>query len=290
MSEKRKSPWWIKLITSLVSVIFSFVLIVGAVCVFVKIKYDVNIFETGSQLITLTKQVDENKKYTNMFVDSNMEDASTAINLIVPNFITYSESDGYKINDSASGLMSDELRLTDKQVGALINTLLKNQEVGGFKIMGKEMSFQLIQISFNNILSTSVELNSVVKVDFSSIKENMTSFPLNIINKYIPNGLYFSSTIIINKGENPFEYTITSKSLEINNLSSASTTSLLKTINTFINVGNAEELNLTIGGSFANAIIGNSEVNGFAYSLRDFGATDYAFEIKDDTNYFVIKK
>ena len=36
-------------------------------------------------------------------------------------------------------------------------------------------------------------------------------------------------------------------------------------------------------------MIGNSETNGFAYSLRDFGATDFDFEKIGDKIYFVIK-
>ena len=51
-----------------------------------------------------------------------------------------------------------------------------------------------------------------------------------------------------------------------------------------------EDLNNSLGGSFANAMIGNSETNGFAYSLRDFGATDFDFEKIGDKIYFVIKK
>ena len=40
---------------------------------------------------------------------------------------------------------------------------------------------------------------------------------------------------------------------------------------------------------FVNTLIGNSENNGLAYSLRDCGATDYDFSVVDNINYFVIK-
>lgn len=81
-----------------------------------------------------------------------------------------------------------------------------------------------------------------------------------------------------------------SQRLTINNLDEKGTESLLKTINTFIKFASVEDLNNSLGGSFANAMIGNSETNGFAYSLRDLGATDFDFEKIGDEIYFVIKK
>lgn len=120
----------------------------------------------------------------------------------------------------------------------------------------------------------------------------MKSFPLNWISKYIPDDLYISSVVTITKGED-FAYTTASKSLAINNLTEASTASLLKTINTFVSFGSVEELNNTIGGSFVNALIGKSDANGFAYSLYSTTpkmASDFSFQTLDNVDYFKISK
>lgn len=63
-----------------------------------------------------------------------------------------------------------------------------------------------------------------------------------------------------------------------------------KTINTFISFGSLEDINNSIGGTFANAMIGNEENTGFAYSLKDVGATDFTFQNIDEANMFIIQK
>ncbi len=286
----RRKPWWAKLLISLASTILSIVLIVGGICVFVKVKYDINIFDTISQVGQIAKEIDVEEKFNNLFFEEDMATAKTSINEVIPNLIEYSETDGYSLSSSVSETMSSDLKLTGKQVGALLNMLIKNQGNSSFNIAGKEFNFELVQIEFDNLQEKSVEFNAVVKLDISSIKESMNFFPANWIAGYIPNNIYISSTLIIHKNETAFDYTLESQRLTINNLDEKGTESLLKTINTFIKFASVEDLNNSLGGSFANAMIGNSETNGFAYSLRDFGATDFDFEKNGDKIYFVIKK
>lgn len=286
----RRKPWWAKLLISLASTILSIVLIVGGICVFVKVKYDINIFDTISQVGQIAKEIDVEEKFNNLFFEEDMATAKTSINEVIPNLIEYSETDGYSLSSSVSETMSSDLKLTGKQVGALLNMLIKNQGNSSFNIAGKEFNFELVQIEFDNLQEKSVEFNAVVKLDISSIKESMNFFPANWIAGYIPNNIYISSTLIIHKNETAFDYTLESQRLTINNLDEKGTESLLKTINTFIKFASVEDLNNSLGGSFANAMIGNSETNGFAYSLRDFGATDFDFEKIGDKIYFVIKK
>ena len=76
----------------------------------------------------------------------------------------------------------------------------------------------------------------------------------------------------------------------VNNLDEKGTASFFKTINTFISFGSLEDINNSIGGTFANAMIGNEENTGFAYSLKDVGATDFTFQNIDETNMFIIQK
>lgn len=118
----------------------------------------------------------------------------------------------------------------------------------------------------------------------------MNSFPTNIIAKKIPNYLYISSTSTIKKGGNAFEYEVLSKDIEINNLNSQDTKSFLNTLNLVFKFGTSDDFNLMIAKPFVNALIGNSENNGFAYSLRELGVKDYDFVVVvDNINYYVLK-
>ena len=80
-----------------------------------------------------------------------------------------------------------------------------------------------------------------------------------------------------------------SKDIEINNLNSENTKSFLNTLNLVFKFGTSDDFNLMIAKPFANALIGNSENNGFAYSLRDLGVKDYDFATVDEINYYVLK-
>lgn len=117
----------------------------------------------------------------------------------------------------------------------------------------------------------------------------MNSFPTNIVAKRIPDYLYISSTSTIKKGENAFEYEVLSKDIEINNLNSQDTKSFLNTLNLVFKFGTSDDFNLMIAKPFVNALIGNSENNGFAYSLKGLGVKDYDFVVVDDINYYVLK-
>lgn len=275
---KRKS-----LIVSLISTIVGLVMLVAIIAValiaFVKIKFDVNLFDVISQVKTLTEEVNENEAYTNKFLSDDLQSTQVSVNTSFnADVVTYSEAEGYKISDSISNNLSVSLQLSDKQVAALISMILKNQEnPTGVTIGDTTLTISLVQVQFSNLVDNAVDYNVVVKVDLTPLKENMSGFPFNLISNYLPNNVYISSTITITKGANAFEYSYTSKSLEINNLKNDEVNSLLTTINKFIEFGDVAKLNNMIAGSFADAMLGNSEVNGFAYSLKNAGATDFNF-------------
>lgn len=107
--------------------------------------------------------------------------------------------------------------------------------------------------------------------------------------KKIPDYLYISSTSTVKKGENAFEYEILSKNIEINNLSSDDTKSFLNTLNLVFKFGTSDDFNLMIASPFVNALIGNEENNGFAYSLKGLDVKDYDFVVVDEINYYVLK-
>lgn len=289
---KARKPFIVRFIIWLFSIIITLALILGIGCLIVKQKYGVDVFSTISQIKTLNQKVDESK-YDSKFSDNDMKDAQIAVNAKMKGLISYTEEDGYKINEEGIGVesqISADLLLSDKQLGAIINNLInENAEGVTLDVSGNKLKIDFIQLKFVEIREKEADINIVVKVDVRELKQKMNSFPTNIIAKKIPDYLYISSTSTIKKGDNAFEYEVLSKDIEINNLNSQDTKSFLNTLNLVFKFGTSDDFNLMIAKPFVNALIGNSENNGFAYSLRGLGVKDYDFVVVDNINYYVLK-
>lgn len=289
---KARKPFIVRFIIWLFSIIITLALILGIGCLIVKQKYGVDVFSTISQIKTLNQKVDESK-YDSKFSDNDMKDAQIAVNAKMKGLISYTEEDGYKINKEGIGVesqISADLLLSDKQLGAIINNLInENAEGLTLDVSGNKLKIDFIQLKFVEIREKEADINIVVKVDVRELKQKMNSFPTNIIAKKIPDYLYISSTSTIKKGGNAFEYEVLSKDIEINNLNSQETKSFLNTLNLVFKFGTSDDFNLMIAKPFVNALIGNSENNGFAYSLRGLGVKDYDFVVVDNINYYVLK-
>ena len=289
---KARKPFIVRFIIWLFSIIITLALILGIGCLIVKQKYGVNVFSTISQIKTLNQKVDESK-YDSKFSDNDMKDAQIAVNAKMEGLISYNEEDGYKIKEEGIGVesqISADLLLSDKQLGAIINNLINQNEEGmTLDVSGNKLQIYFIQLKFLEVRENEADINIVVKVDVRELKQKMNSFPTNIVAKRIPDYLYISSTSTIKKGENAFEYEVLSKDIEINNLNSQDTKSFLNTLNLVFKFGTSDDFNLMIAKPFVNALIGNSENNGFAYSLRGLGVKDYDFVVVDDINYYVLK-
>lgn len=289
---KARKPFIVRFIIWLFSIIITLALILGIGCLIVKQKYGVDVFSTISQIKTLNQKVDESK-YDSKFSDNDMKDAQIAVNAKMEGLISYTEEDGYKIKEEGIGVesqISADLLLLDKQLGAIINNLINQNEEGmTLDVSGNKLQIYFIQLKFLEVRENEADINIVVKVDVRELKQKMNSFPTNIVAKRIPDYLYISSTSTIKKGENAFEYEVLSKDIEINNLNSQDTKSFLNTLNLVFKFGTSDDFNLMIAKPFVNALIGNSENNGFAYSLKGLGVKDYDFVVVDDINYYVLK-
>ena len=289
---KARKPFILRFLIWIFSIVFTLALILGVGCLIAKYKYGVDVFSTISQIKTLNETVNESK-YDAKFSDSDMQEAQVVVNAKMEGLISYSEEDGYKVQEDGIGIesrISADLYITDKQLGAIINTLINQNEEGmTLDVSGNKLQIYFIQLKFLEVRENEADINVVVKVDVRELKQKMNSFPTNIIAKRIPDYLYISSTSTIKKGENAFEYEVLSKDIEINNLNSENTKSFLNTLNLVFKFGTSDDFNLMIAKPFANALIGNSENNGFAYSLRGLGVKDYDFVVVDNINYYVLK-
>lgn len=152
------------------------------------------------------------------------------------------------------------------------------------------MTTTIKQIDFSNIDENgNANLNIVVQIDLTPFTSEMTGFPYSLFKKYIPDSLYVSSTVFVEKTDTAMGYKVSHKELKINNLSSEDTDDLFHTLNTVLKIGSAENLNLTIGSTVAQVLIGKEGASGFAYSLSEIFNT-YNFKTIADVDYFVIEK
>lgn len=271
-------------------------LAVGAVWGFCYFKFKVNVFSVVGSLNQLNKNVEIADVAPKAVKDSDMEDAMNAANASIPNLITKDAEGNYTINDHALPLMVNNMVLTDKEVCSIINTLIKNGtalniNVSGSNIDLKEYKFTLIQFDFNSLdtENNTVKFNAVASINLDKIKEKMSSFPLSIFKSRVPQTLYISNTVTIKKLDEAFTYEVEADSITANNLPQNKVEEIFTLINGFTKIGTASEFSKIIGQNLANAFIGNSSNEGFAYKLKDAGATDFNFE-KDGNNInFVIK-
>ncbi len=283
--------WIFKIILSLAIVV---ALLVGGVFLFVKIKYDINPFALISEVNILSKQVNEDEMYKNKFSKEDMASAKQVADEHMLGLITYDETNAtYKIGDGMSApLALKNMNLTDKQCGAILNTLLNQGSTTAQVTIGdKTINVNLVQVSFVKLdeETKTTTINIVVRIDLSTIKADWKSFPMSYVAKKVPDTMYFSSTVDVKKLDGEFTYQVTSKDFAISNLNSEQTKDFVKSLNAVTKIGTSEELNVKIGQAFIDGLIGYDDTHkGFAYSLKTLDVKDYNFELKDGKIYFVL--
>ncbi len=283
-----------RLIISLVVIVAILAVAVIGGYIYVRTTYGIDLFRTAGQLKTLTQEVDETALCPNAYGDKDFVDMKTEVNSKFDGLIAYEEGkgyNGYSVNfASLEGKSMVSMSLTEKQVGAIAQTVFYEQTGGKIKIGEKEVSVTVVQVDFSEFAENgSADFNVVAKLDLIPFKADMGGFPYKYFIKYIPDSFYVSSTVRVDKTEaEGFAYTVTHKSLTLNNLSADDTADLFNTLNAVLKIGTAENLNMQIGTTAVNALIGTSESPGFAYSFKAVGATTFNFRTVSDADWFVV--
>ena len=285
-----------KLIKKLIITIITLVVVIiaGAVGTYIYVKntYDIDLINTVLQLKKISDPVDEKKLITNPYSNEDKERAHEIINNSVNGFIG---SD--KINfDKLLTEMKTVIKLDDKQLACLAQEVIDQEMKGKITIGEQDIPLSLMQIDISNVNNEgNADFNTIVKLDISSFKTNMNNFPLSMLKKYVPDYLYISSTVWVEKNKEnevvvPFAYSTTFTSFTINTLTDKETTELFKTLDAVIKIGTADNLNNQIGNAILGSLIGSEEQNGLAYSLKQYGAKDYRFILENDVDYFVVER
>ena len=288
-----------KVIRNLIITLVVIVAILGVVIiggyVYVRTTYGIDLFRTAEQLKILTEDVDEASLCPNAYGEQDFADMKSAVNDKIDGLIVYEKGkgyNGYSVNFAslAGKSMTDPIFLTEKHVGAIAQTVFYEQTGGKIKIGEKESAVTAVQVDFSEIAASgSADFNVVAKIDLTPFKADMNGFPYKHFKKYIPDNLYVSSTVRVNKTEKDgFSYTVTHKSLTLNNLSADDTADLFNTLNAVLKIGTAENLNMQIGTTAVNALIGTKDAIGFAYSMKAIGAKSFDFGTVSDIDLFIV--
>ena len=288
-----------KTIKNLIITFFVIVAIVGVTViggyVYVRTTHGIDLFRTAEQLKTLSKDVDESTLCPNAYGEQDFAEMKSAVNDKIDGFIVYEKGkgyNGYSVNFAslAGKSMTDSIFLLEKHVGAIAQTVFYEQTGGKIKLGDKEVSVTVMQVDFSEIAANgSADFGVVAKLDLTPFKADMDGFPYKLLKKHIPDSLYVSSTVRVDKTEEDgFAYTVTHKSLTLNNLSADDTADLFDTLNAVLKIGTAENLNMQIGTTAVNALIGTKDAIGFAYSMKAIGAKSFGFCTISDIDLFVV--
>lgn len=282
------------IITLVVIVAILGVVIIGGY-VYVRTTYGIDLFRTAGQLKTLTKDVDETALCPNAYGEQDFVEMKSAVNDKIDGLIVYEKDkgyNGYSVNFAslAGKSMTDPIFLTEKHVGAIAQTVFYEQTGGKIKLGEKEVSVTVMQVDFSEIAANgSADFNVVAKIDLTPFKADMDGFPYKLFKKYIPDNLYVSSTVRVDKTEEDgFSYKVSHKSLTLNNLSADDTADLFNTLNAVLKIGTAENLNMQVGTMAENALIGTKDNPGFAYSMKAIGAKYFTFATSADADRFIV--
>ena len=263
--------------------------------IYVRSTYGIDLFRTAEQLKILTEDIDEASLCPNAYGEQDFVTMKSEIDKRFSGLIVYEKGkgyNGYSVNFAslAGKSMTDPIFLTEKHVGAIAQMVFYEQTGGKIKIGEKEVSVTVMQVDFSEIAANgSADFNAVAKIDLTPFKADMGGFPYKYFKKYIPDNLYVSSTVRVDKTEEDgFAYTVTHKSLTLNNLSADDTADLFDTLNAVLKIGTAENLNMQVGTMAVNSLIGTKDNPGFAYSMKAIGAKSFDFGTFSDIDLFVV--
>lgn len=281
---KQKSVWK-TLLKVLLAIIGVVVLVVVGVYCYLRFALGIDIFDIKNKLDLLNKPVSESTLVTEPF---NEVDGQTVLEKL------YGANDICTVEDGkltfnleaylAADLLQVENVLTDEELASVFSLFFNNVDYTKIGLEDDYANFFTIkQIKFSNLVlghdGTSVDVNYVVKLEMKDLKDEFSSesgIIAFLLNTFIPNDIYVSSTFNIEVPTNSFEdYVVTNKSFLINNLSQTQTNEVLDMFSKIAN----DDLKTTLPNStneiFCDALFGGKGSAGLISSIKDLGAVEF---------------
>ena len=274
-----------KLIISLIVIIGILAVALISVYIVARVNLGVDLFRTVGQLKTLSQPVNEQESFPAAYRSEDLANLKSQADSQLGDVVLYEAGkgyEGYTVDFTAlalSGATAKPVFLSEQQAGALAEIVFHQQTGGVLTIADKEISVCVLQIAFTEIDAETgnADLNVTVKLDLTPFKNDMKGFHFNLLKGFVPDALYVTSVVRIEKGEG-LAYTVTPKYLTLNNLSGDDTSDFFHTLDVVLKIGSAEELNAEIGTTAANALIGTEQNPGFVYALKATGGSgSFAF-------------
>lgn len=263
--------------------------------VYVRTTYGIDLFDTVNQLITLSKQVNEQELYPQAYSESDFSSLKINLDGAKSGIIKYEEGSGYNgysldLSAIQGPLSVASIKISERQVGAFAQTAFYSQTGGEIQVGDKNLEATIIQVDFSEIfLDGSANFNVVIKLSLLPYKQEESSFAIDLLKKYVPDYLYVSSTVRVDKSDSDdMSYIVSHVSLAVNGLTGEDTEDLFRTLNLIMQIGSAESLNMQIGTMAVDMLVGK-DGNGLVYSLKSAGASGFAFVTEDETDYFLIR-
>ena len=181
-----------RLFVSLVVIVAVLGVVVIGGYIYVRSAYGIDLFRTAGQLKTLTEQVNEAELCPNAYGDSDFTDLKNSVNAEIEGFVKEEDGKGYKgytLDFSAltGAELSKTIALSEKQVGALAQTVFYEQTGGKIQLGGKQTDVTIVQTDFSEIAENgSADFNVVCKLDLSPFRADMDKFPYNFSKSTFP--------------------------------------------------------------------------------------------------------
>ena len=253
MERARKNNIWLSIL-KIITIIAVIVLIVFTSVYFLfKETLGINIFTISSVLKKIENPPD------NMVIDEYDDKyiADTYMKVFGSDTIYSENENGYSFSMSAlagSRLTMDALNINAKELSAMLSVfpVTDNWFYG-------ENQASLKEICFLDFEENTAKISVLAELDFSSIKENLSSG--NAIEEYIknkiPNKMYFTTYLNITKDEDAFSGS--SDKIIVNNLSESESNEVLSLARIIFGLSSAKNLFDRLTTSFLDLAFNSSE-------------------------------
>ena len=278
------------MLKAILAVIAAIIIIIGGLFIgadfAMQQTMDVSLIGTIANLAMLSQPADKDALLDHPFdKNEDMLNVQEIVNNSVDDMIKFSIlNGGYTVDfDNLPDEMLNIISLTDKQVGALAQTILMQEYAGQVKITDEiYMDIELFQVKFEACEDGDTRVNVVFGVEASSFKE-LLNVPPELVGalNLVPNQIYFSSTFDVTKEGSAFTYSIEPVSIMLNNLQDTQTKDTIALVDELFGTGTAKELNQKVAEAIMGGLVGDDTTRGLAYSLKDIGARDFNFKLVD---------
>ena len=268
-------------------VILSFVLIFVGGYVYLKYTLGFDLVKFKRAVDLLNKSYSESSIIVNGYSDDDI--VSGFNKMFGENSVYYEQEGQYVFNKQEydDATLQDEVLLSDTELCGILNLYISN--FLGEEVASENNNVNLKQIIFSNLVdeeefvSVDLEFSFVIDIfDSSTNKEGVISF----FSQFFPSKILLTSKICFKYSKTDcFNYSTTSISFKINNLTTSEIKEILEIINSLKITNSDEEIVAGINKIITDSLFGE---NGFVVTIDD--SAEFEFVYIENNVYLKLKK